>query len=211
MLAHVELDSDDAHVALRRRVDVLYPRDLADHALQGLHGEVRDLPRGGARILHHDVDHGHGYLGVLLTWRHDQAEQAHQEHGDEEQRRKGGPDEETCRPSGDSESLFRVLGFAILRCAQGLVFVHKLIHQGGWTRGHGWARRHAGDAAFRSDQRPSSSCCCCADQPAAIPGGGSARMRSPGRNPLSTVINPPGTGSPTRMSRSSALPCSSRT
>ena len=85
-LADIELDGDHAAVALGRGVNVLDARYLAHDPLQRLHGEVTDLLGRGPGVLHHDVDHGHRDLRIFLPRRHDQAEQAHHEHGDIEER-----------------------------------------------------------------------------------------------------------------------------
>jgi hypothetical protein len=85
-LADIELDGDHAPVALSGGVDVLDARNLAHDPLQRLHGEVTDLLGRGPGVLHHDVDHGDRDLRVFLPRRHDQAEQAHHEHGDIEER-----------------------------------------------------------------------------------------------------------------------------
>ena len=63
--------------------------NLAHDALERLNRPGRHLVGRCPCILHEDIDHGHGDLGILLTRRQDQAHDAHQHHGKVKQRRQG--------------------------------------------------------------------------------------------------------------------------
>jgi len=88
-LTHLELDRDDALVPLTCGIDVLDPRELGEEPLQGLHRQAPHLLRGGPWELDEDVDHGDRDLRVLLPWSGHQSQQAHPQHGEEEQRGQG--------------------------------------------------------------------------------------------------------------------------
>ena len=98
-----ETNGDDGAVVLRLAVDVLDTGDRLDDGLQRLRHQLRGI--GGLQTVggHHDVDHRHTDLRLLLPRDGEQRDEAGSEGGEEEKWRERGADRPACQPPGEAE------------------------------------------------------------------------------------------------------------
>ena len=103
LLADLEAHGHHRRPALSGRVDMPNALDLLHDPFERIGHQTLDLLRGGARILHEDVDHRDRDLRVLLARREQQTQDPEEERAEQEHRRDRRIDEGAGNATGEAE------------------------------------------------------------------------------------------------------------